>query len=230
MEDSIKIFLSGSGRSDGSGSGNGYGYGYDNGNGSGYGSGDGSGYGDGYGYGSGYGDGDGYGNGSGNSEFKARGYKTDYKSVLTKLNGWDVWYVDNIPCVFFSVKGDLAKVGIVQDDFTFKEAFIAKYNGYFAHGETARKALQDAENKYFSSASFEETAALFKAEVSPTKKYPVRYFFNWHGRLTGSCELGRMEFAKSHNLDLDRDEISLSEFFNLVRNAYGAEKIRSIEE
>jgi hypothetical protein len=251
MEDRIKRFLftagngysdsggSGAGSGSGNGSGNGSGSGGCGGNGSGAGSGsgDGSGTGDGCGYwdgsgvgvGVGDGDGAGYGDGEGNCEFKARGYKTDYKAILIKLKGQDVAYVDNIPCIFFSVKGNIARVGIIRDDFSLKSAFIAKYNNFFAHGETAREALRDAENKYISSRSFEEIVAAFKAEVSPTKHYPVRYFSDWHGRLTGSCKLGRIDFAKAHSLDLDKDKISLNEFFDLVRSSYGAEKIKQVE-
>jgi hypothetical protein len=221
----------GSGKGSGGGDNSGYGSGYGNGNGSG------NGKGDGYGSGSGYDSGYGNGNGSKTASFyhisaidyKVNGFKSDQKYALKALHGQAVWYVDDIPCIIYSVKGNMAKAGIIQDDFSLKPCYIAKYNNVFAHGETAKDARREAEKKFYSELSFEDTLEAFKKEVSREKSYPVRYFFDWHGRLTGSCSFGRKRFAEDHVLDLDKSRLTLCGFFDLTRDAYGGDKIRRVE-
>ena len=213
---------SGTGNSDGSvcgdgsgcGDGDGYGYGYC----SGYSDGDGYGSGSGYGYCSGYSDGDGYGSGSG------------YCSGLKSLNGQPVDIIDDVPTILTSIIGNAAKGFIVCADLSLATTFVCKQGNTFAHGETLHKAREALLEKLFDDMPTEERIAAFCAEFKPGVKRPAMDFFSWHHRLTGSCEQGRREFARQHDVDVDSDEMTPEEFFALTRDAYGGSIIRQTEE
>ena len=217
--DKIKEFLTvdvGSGYGDGygSGDGSGYGDGYGSGDGYGYGSGDGSG--DGYGYGSG----DGYGSGSGSGD----------GSGVKEWQGQTVYKVDGVATLIDSVHGTYAKGRILRNDFTTEDCYIAKVDGrYFAHGETLHKAFKDARNKAFQDMSEEERIEKFK-EQYPDKdaKIPAKELFEWHNRLTGSCEMGRRNFTRQHGIDIDHDSFTVVEFINLTKNDFGGHVIAKI--
>ena len=200
------------------GSGSGYGYGYvdGSGSGSGYGDGDGSGYGDGYGSGDGYGDGsgDGYGDGSG----------------ITSFNGEAVNMIDGIATILRSIHGDVAAGAILRNDLTLTKCYVVKGSGYFAHGDTLQAAQAALEAKILDGMPTEERIAEFIARFRPGKKYPARLYYDWHHILTGSCEMGRDEFARAHGYDLDRDELTPEEFMELTKDAYGGSVIRELME
>ena len=228
----IKEFLDArSGYGDGSGSGSGDGYG------SGYGSGDGSGYGDGYGYGDGdgYGSGSGYGFGYGSGYVSGFGYGSGYGSGsgygdgdgygIKKYDGEDVHMIDGVQTIITSVHGDIAKGFILQGDLTLMPCFIAKVDGCFAHGETVRQAVTDARDKAFEDMPQEERITAFLDAIKPNTEYPVMTLYDWHHRLTGSCEAGRKAFAKDHGIDLSAD-MTREAFFELTKDAYGGSVIR----
>ena len=228
MEEVIKKLLAvSSGDGDGSGSGYGYGSGDDSGDGSGFGSGygdgDGSGYGDGdgsgYGYsdGSGYGDGDDYGEGSGDG--------------IKEFNHQKVYMVDDTPTLIDSVHGNYAIGKIVNNDLTTTPCYIAKVGNFFAHGETLKKALADAQNKYEDNKPIEERIADFKKQYPSLDSVAEHSdLYSWHNTLTGSCTFGRDAFARDHNLDKDNGTMTVREFINLTRNAYGGNIIEQLEE
>jgi hypothetical protein len=172
---------------------------------SGYGSGDGS------GYGSGYGSGDGSGGGN---EIKIKQFK-----------GRKVYYVDNIPCIFKSVHDNYASVEVIDvNSFELKKAFIGKFENCFAHGETIRDAIEDARSKYYQSLDFDEVKEKLLAEFNVKGKLTVKELYSWHGILTGSCRFGRTQFQTEHNLK-DDDLLSLEEFVELTKNAFGGDRI-----
>ena len=220
----IKEFLavnSGSGCGDGSdsGSGNGYGSGY----GSGSDSGIGNGYGDGHGsgYGSDDGDGDGYGNGYGD------GYGYGIKSI----NGKTIYRIDCVPTLIDHVKGNFAKGRILKDDLTFERCYVAKQDGYFAHGKTLREAMSALTDKLFEGMPEEERIAEFIKAHKWGEKYSAVDFYDWHHKLTGSCDMGRREFAASHGFKVTEDELlTVEEFIKLTENSYGSGVIRKLEE
>ena len=177
------------------------------------GSGSGYGFGEGYGSSSGYGSGDGDGDGSG------------YGSGISKINGADVRIIDNVQTVVTSVHGGVAKGAVLRDDLQLTPCFIAKVNGYFAHGQTAREAVEAARAKAFEDMPQEARIEAFLQEIEPNKAYPAMVFYDWHHRLTGSCEMGRKAFAKDHNVDLD-GKMTREEFFELTKDAYGGSIIR----
>ena len=194
--------------------------------GSGYGSGDGSGdgYGDGSGYGYGYGSGDGYGDGSGD------GYGYGSGDGLKSLNGQTVDMIDDVPTILTRIVGNMAKGFIVRPDLSLAPTFVCKRGNTFAHGETLHKAREALLEKLFNGMPTEERIAAFCEEFKPGVKRSATDFFSWHNRLTGSCEQGRREFARQHDIDIDSDELTPEEFFALTRDSYGSSIIRQTEE
>lgn len=216
LEGRIKRFLnissgSGYGSCYGSGSGDGDGYGYGDGYGSGYGSG--YGYGDGSGSGSGYGSGDGYGYGSG----------------IKSFNGQRVYIIDGVQTLIDDVHGNVAKGHVLHSDLTLNPCFIVKQDNLFAHGETLHKAYEALRSKLFHEYPEETRIAKFKEQYPDfNKKIPAMELFEWHNRLTGSCEMGRRSFARDHGIDIDKDEFTVNEFIRLTENSYGGATIRKL--
>ena len=222
----IKEFLatnSGSGYGDGSGDGSGNGYGYGSGYGYGDGSGDGYGYDDGYGYGYGYDDGydDGYG----------YGYGYDDGSGIKSINGETIYIIDGVYTLIDHVKGNVAKGRILKDDLTFEQCYVAKQDGYFAHGKTLREAMSALTDKLLEDMPEEERIAEFIKAHKWGEKYSAVDFYDWHHRLTGSCDMGRREFATSHGFKVTEDELlTVEAFIELTKNSYGSTTIRKLEE
>jgi hypothetical protein len=225
---------SGYGSGDGSGSGSGYGYGSGSGDGSGsgsgygYGSGDGSGSGSGYGYGSGsgYGSGDGSGSGSGYGYGDGSGSGDGLKS----LNKKPVHYIDGVATIITALKNNVAKGHIVNRDLTSENCFVVKQNNLFAHGKTLKDARDSLFAKLFDDMPEYERIDAFLAEFKPSKKYSAQKFFDWHGKLTGSCLFGREQFAKDRQINLSNDTFTLAEFIDLTKNSYGGEIIKKLED
>ena len=159
---------------------------------------------------SGYGDGSGYGSGDGTK----------------KYDGLDVHFVDGVPTIITSVHGNIAKGFILYGDLTLTPCFIAKVGGRFAHGETVRQAVAAARDKAFEDMPQEERIAAFLDGIKPHTAYPVMTLYDWHHRLTGSCEAGRKAFAKDHGIDL-AGQMTREEFFELTKDAYGGDVIRA---
>lgn len=237
----IKQFLAlnfGSGCGYGNGSGNGSGNGYCSGYGSGYGycSGDGSGRGYGSGYCSGSGDGDGSGCGYGSGCGSGCGYGSGDgdddgdDDDFSGANGLTIYNVDHVNTVFYSIHKNVAKGAIFNRDFTFTPCYIVKGNGYFAHGETIKKAMESLQNKIFENLDVEEKIAKFIEEFKLGKKYPAMKFYDWHNKLTGSCEMGRKSFAEDHDIDLDEDEFTVEEFIKITKNSYGGSVIQQLKD
>ena len=205
-------------------------YGYGDGSGFGFGSGDGSGDGSGFGSGSGDGYGDGSGSGDGYGDGSGFGFGDGYG--VKELNGETVYMVDDVPTFIDSVYGNYAKGRILQSDLTTKECFIAKvYGRYFAHGETLKQAFNDAMSKTFQDIPEDERIARFKEQYPDNDvKIPARELFDWHNRLTGSCEMGRNNFVRNHGIDVDNDSFTVREFVELTKNDYGGQIIKKILE
>ena len=240
--DKITRFLSnGDGYGSGDGSGYGYGYGsgsgYGDGSGSGYGDGSGSGYGYGYGSGSGYGDGYGsgygYGYGSGDGSGSGSGYGDGSgfgDGGLSEINGHTVFLVDSVPTIFTVVHDTVAKGFILGSDLTMNPCFVVKANGLFAHGKTMHEAMEALTDKMFDDMPEEERIAEFiKAHPDKEALYPHEDLFNWHHRLTGSCEMGRKAFMKDNDLQMD-GQSTVTRFIELTKNSYNGSVIRNLEK
>lgn len=220
---------------DGSGLGDGSGCGLGNSSGYGLGNGSGSGYADSSGYSNGNsrrdGSGSGLGNGSGYGYGDGCGYGDSSYSGLKSLNGQPVDMIDDVPTILTSIIGNAAKGFIVRHDFSLAPTFVCKQGNTFAHGETLHKAREALLEKLFDDMPTEERIAAFCKEFKPGVKRPATDFFSWHHRLTGSCEKGRVEFARQHHIDLENDEMTPEEFFKLTRRySYGGKIIRQTEK
>jgi len=237
MEAKVKEFVkfeSNYGCGDGSGSG------FDCGDGSSYGCGDGSGSGFdcGSGFGSGYGSGSssskgsgygsGFGEGSGFDEGNGYGYGFRNAPGIEMFNNQQVRSIDNTPTIITSLKGNIAKGFILNSDFTLSPCFVVKHNSIFAHGETLHEAQQALERKLFDEMEVEEKIEMFLKEFEPSKKYKGSVFFDWHNKLTGSCEMGRKSFVRDNSLSLD-GEYTVDEFITITENSYGSEIIKQLK-
>ena len=76
----------------------------------------------------------------------------------------------------------------------------------------------------------DERIAAFNEEFKPGIKYPAKQFFDWHGRLTGSCLFGREQFARDKGIDLENDMFTVAEFCEMTKDAYGGDVIRRLAE
>lgn len=217
--------VDGSGYVDGPGYGSGSGYGYNDGSGSGsgpdYGSVDGDGDGSGSGDGSGYGYVDGSGSGSG---FRSR-------DGILSFCGQRVYQIDDVPTLVDHVHGGVAMGRILREDLTTESCYIVKQGSLFAHGETLRAAMEALRDKLFEDMPEEERIAEFVKAHKWGKQYPSADYYDWHNRLTGSCDMGRSEFAKSHGYRLTDDELlTVEEFIDLTEGSYGGDIIRRLRE
>ncbi|MBQ0088525.1 MAG: hypothetical protein KBT27_04240 [Prevotellaceae bacterium] len=168
------------------------------------------GYGDGYGCGSG----DGYGDGDG----------------LTLYNGQNVYVIDDTPTLIDSVHGQYARGSIINEDLTLTPCYIARCGDYFAHGKTLAEAVRDAEGKALENEPIDSRIDRFVATY-PNADTVVNNtdLYMWHNVLTGSCEFGRKQFAKDHNIDIEHGSMSVREFIELTKNAFGCDVISQLK-
>ena len=191
--------------------GSGYGYG------NGYGYGSGSGYGYGNGYGSGSGSGYGYGDGSGSGD-------------ISTYEGNIVDYIDGVPTIITRIHNNIAKGYVIKRDMTLEACYVAKAGYSFAHGETLKDAIADAEAKEMERMPVEERIDKFIEKFgSLNSEHTGKEFYDWHHILTGSCRMGRDEFCKDNDIDLDK-KYTVRYFLSITKNAYGGSVINKILE
>ena len=183
----------------------------------------------GYGYGSGSGSGSGYGSGSGSGSGYSSGYDYGSGYGIKSLNNYDIYIVDGVPTIITALFDNYAKGFILGNDFTLKPCYIAKNGDIFAHGKTLREAVAAMQDKLFEDMPEEERIAAFIECHDYDGVYNNTNLYDWHHRLTGSCEMGRQQFVKDHGIDLD-GKMSIKEFIRLTKNAYGGEIIRKLEK
>lgn len=229
ITDKIKRFLQvyySNGSGCGSGCGSGSGSYYRNGYGRGSGSGNGTGYGWGNGRGSGSGNGNDFGNGSGCGLGNVHGYG-DINTRFKSYNGHKVYFIDGITTIIYSVHDNIAQGAIVSNDLTLTRCYLAKVDDCIAHGDTPHSAYRDAMAKALNRKPIEDRITEFINKYPDfKKKIPATELFVWHNILTGSCEFGRKEFARAHNINLETDKFSPQEFIAKTKNSYGGENIK----
>lgn len=211
----------------GSGSGVGGSSGYSIGTGYGEGNGAGSGSGMRYGYGCGYGCGDSniYSDDSGSGS--GAGYY-NFGSSFNSINGKKIYIVDGVATIINHIHGNIAKGAIINNNLTETSCYIVKEGKYFAHGKTLLEANAALQEKLFEKKPTEERIVAFWECHKKGVKYPTKDFFEWHHKLTGSCLMGRQQFAKDHGVDLE-GEMTVEEFIALTQNAFGRKIIRRLE-
>ena len=221
----------------------GYSYGYSYGSGSGYGFGDGSGSGSGYGAGSGSGssygsgsdfgagDGSGFGFGAGDGSGFGYGFGYGYGSGdISTYEGNIVDYIDGVPTIITRIHNNIAKGYVIKRDMTLEACYVAKVGNSFAHGETTKDAVADAEAKEIQRIPVEERIEKFIEKFgSLDSEHTGKEFYDWHHILTGSCRMGRDEFCKDNYIDLDK-KYTVGYFLSITKNAYGGSVIDKILE
>ena len=164
------------------------------------------------------------------TDFTGYGYGSGSGDGLKSLNGQPVDMIDGVPTILTRIIGNVAKGFIVGPDFLLAPTFVCKQGNTFAHGETLHKAREALLEKLFDDMPTEERIEAFCAEFKSGVKRPAMDFFSWHHRLTGSCEQGRREFARQHDVDIDSDTLTPEEFFALTRDSYGGSIIKQAEK
>ena len=166
-----------------------------------------------------------YGSGDGS------GYGYGYGDGIKSIDGYTVFQIDDVPTLIYSVRrGSIARGAILLDDLTRKPCFVVKQDGHFAHGKTLREAMTALNDKLFEDMPLEDRIERFMSEHAWGVEYLDSDFFEWHHLLTGSCEMGRREFAAAHGLDKLEGKRTVESFIALTRNAYGGDVIRRLEE
>ena len=183
-------------------------------------------YGDGYGYGSGSGSGSGsgYGSGSGSGDGSGSG------SGVKEFNGEAVYQIDGVATILRKIRDGVARGCILNKDLTLTPCFVVKQDDKFAHGETLHAAREALLEKLFDDMDEEDRIAAFVKEHNAGKAYPNTDFFSWHHRLTGSCEMGRRQFARDHGIDVEHGSMTTEDFIRLTENAYGSSTIRKLKQ
>ena len=162
-----------------------------------------------------------YGSGSGS------GYGSG--SGLKSYCGQAVQIIDGLQTLIDNVHGNVAKGKTLTSDLITHDCFIVKQDGYFAHGDTLADAMSALRDKLLEDMPEEERIDAFIQDHALGVKYPCRDLYDWHHRLTGSCDMGRAQFARDHGIDVDAETRTVEEFIELTRNAYGGEVIRHLE-
>ena len=199
----------------------GYSYGYSYGYGADFGAGDGSGS----GYGFGYGAGDGYGAGAGAGDGAGDG-----SGDISTYEGNIVDYIDGVPTIITRIHNNIAKGYVIKRDMTLEACYVAKVGNSFAHGETTKDAVADAEAKEMERMPVEERIEKFIEKFgSLDSEHTGKEFYDWHHILTGSCRMGRDEFCKDNYIDLDK-KYTVGYFLSITKNAYGGSVIDKILE
>ena len=210
---------SGYGSGSGSSSGSGYGYGYGSGDGSG------SGSGSGYGYGDGYGSGDGSGSGSGSGS----GYGSGYG--IMEFDGVKMYVIDRTPTYIEAFFCQYAKGFTLSNNCVKTACYVALHNGYVAHGQTLRDAIDAAMAKELESLPLRDMINRFVHEFPDAdENVPCRRLFEMHHMLTGSCEFGRRKFCEDRGIDIENDSMTVRDFISITKNEYCGDAIKKLAE
>ena len=177
---------------------------------------------------SGYGSSSASGYGSGCAP--ASGYGGSYSGVF-RIKSYvrnPVHYIDDIPTIIQSIRGNAAKCLVLKSDLTTTPCFVVKVGNSFAHGKTIKEAFLDAQAKHFNELPEDERLQAFVYAHKWGVEYPDKDFYEWHSNLTGSCKMGRDMFAKEHGLEKLDGKHTVEWFVELTKDAYGGEIIKRI--
>ena len=147
---------------------------------------------------------------------------------IKSFNGEPVYQIDGVNTLIRPMRGNTAHGAIVNNDLTIMPCYIVKQDNVFAHGKTLREAMEALRDKLFENMPEDERIAMFLRETDDGRTYPTQYFYDWHHRLTCSCDMGRKQFARDHGVDLEHGRMTLTEFLELTKDAYGGDVIRKV--
>ena len=142
------------------------------------------------------------------------------------FNGDTVYIIDGIPTIIKSIRNNVVKGYILNNDLTLTETFVVKENNNFAHGKTLHEAFEALQEKLYDNSTEEERLEAFKKHFPDfTKKVSAKELFHWHHVLTGSCKQGRLSFCINKGIDIDKDVYTVHEFIELTQYSYGGDII-----
>ena len=177
---------------------------------------------DGYGYGD--------GNGAGEGDFYGKGDGSGEDDDIKIFNHHIVDYIDSVPTIIIQVRGNIACGYIVKDDLTLSPCYIAKSGNSFAHGNTLKEAVADAEAKEMEDMPIEERIKKFVETFGPLdSEHTGKEFYDWHHILTGSCRMGRDDFCKAHDVDFTK-KYTVRFFLDLTKESYGSNVIKQVRD
>lgn len=183
------------------------------------------------GSGSGSGSGYGNGNGSGNGDGDGSGYGSGYGDGVKSIFGHNVYDIDGVQTIIYSVHWNIARGAILNSDLTLTPCYVAKDGGKFAHGNTAHDALISLHEKLYDDRTEEERLAAFREHFPDADRlYPASELFMWHHVLTGSCRAGREAFCHNHGIDISRDAFTIREFIDMTAGNYGGDTVRKLSD
>lgn len=110
--------------------------------------------------------------------------------------------------------GNVKKV--IDNIPTLDGTFVARKDGFSAHGETVKKAIEDLEFKIISE-------QLKNNPINEDTVLDIKYY----RLITGSCESGVKSWMEQHNI---KEPITAKELLPILErtNAYGVEKFKSL--
>ena len=149
---------------------------------------------------------------------------------VKEFNGEAVYQIDGVATILRKIRDGVARGCILNKDLTLTPCFVVKQDDKFAHGETLHAAREALLEKLFDDMDEEDRIAAFVKEHEAGKVYPNTDFFFWHHRLTGSCEMGRRQFARDHGIDVEHGSMTTEDFIRLTENAYGSTTIRKLKQ
>jgi len=100
-----------------------------------------------------------------------------------------------------------------------KKCYVAKVGNHWAHGETAKEAIQDANDKATLGADVEEVVAEIKRTVMVT--------IAQYRAITGACREGCRQFLQSIGKP-DATELPLADVMQQVKGHYGFIKFKEV--
>lgn len=175
--------------------------------------------------GSGFGSGLGFGAGNVSGSGSGDGNLCD---CIKAFNGERVWSVNDTPTLIDLILGDYAQGRILCCDFTTTPCYLAKVDNCIAHGKTLKEAVADAESKATNMRPVEERISRFKESFPSLETQAKGYeFYRWHYTLTGSCAMGRDQFIRERELDMEK-EFTVQYFLDITQTAYGGSVIRQL--
>lgn len=150
-------------------------------------------------------------------------------SGIKEINGNYVFEIDGVLTIITSIHFNIAKGFIANRDLTLTPTFLVKGSNMFAHGKTIKEAMQSLQEKIYSNLDAKEQVEEFRKKFNNVDKYSGEEFFSWHHILTGSCLQGRQSFVENSGYKLT-DMFTVKEFLKIVKNQYGWEYIKVLEE
>jgi hypothetical protein len=158
---------------------------------------------------------------------------TEFKFGKNKIK---VKSFDGIPFIYESTKNSKGIkihtgnnfIGFTDKILKKEECFVAEKDGFYAHGETVKKSIQDLNFKIISE-------KLKKEPINKDTLITVKYY----RLITGSCDMGCRNWLNQNNIDYSIDEngetvekqpMKALDLLNILEksNAYGVEKFKSL--